>query len=299
MDTLSVKYREQITGLVKKSRGGMKVDEHNVYQPANRELLPFVDGIISENLLPGSEIRNFDNLVKLLNLAKSGKACILLLEHYSNFDLPAFIYMLRKLGPEGESVADAVTAIAGIKLSETNPIVTAFAEPYTRIVIYPSRSLEIIQDNLKDPKEMLSELMKGANINRAALKALSVRKKSGDLILVFPSGTRYRPWDPSTKKGVREIDSYLKGFEFMCLLSINGNILRLNMDPDGQMQEDLIVPDRLVYTVSDIMDCSEFRENVKKSHHHFGEDKKQAIVDALMQRLEEMHEETARLSPAS
>ena len=37
-------------------------------------------------------------------------------------------------------------------------------------------------------------------------------KKQGKIILVFPSGTRYRPGCPDTKRGLREIDSYLRLF---------------------------------------------------------------------------------------
>ena len=287
MEPISARYRETIMKMIKCSKRELAITTDDVYQPGNADILPFIDSIIEENLEKGSGIHDLPNLERLLELADSGKSCLLLLEHYSNFDLPVFSYLLRKAGPAGTRIAGALVAIAGIKLSETDPVVTAFTEAYSRLVIYPSRSLEIIKANLKDPKELVAEMMKSSSINRAAMKSLGELKVSGKLVLVFPSGTRYRPWDPSTKRGVREIDSYLKSFDYMCMVSINGNILRIN--PEGAMKEDLICRDTVVYDVSPPIECAGFREKAKQAKH-FGDDRKQANVDALMAALEAMHE---------
>lgn len=277
---------------MKRSRTPETVTDENVYQPANPDILPFIDKIIADNLKPGSEIRNFENLAALAREAQSGKSCLLLLEHYSNADLPAFHYLLRRQGAEGARVADALVSIAGIKLNEDSPVIRAIVEAYSRLVIYPSRSLEIIRNNLTDPKELVIEMMKGRNINHAAMKCLETLKKSGHIILVFPSGTRFRPWDPDTKRGVREIDSYLKSFDKMVLVSINGNVLRINPD-NAKMHEDLVCQDTVVYRAGPVLDCQEFREEVKRNLH-FNDDKKQAIVDTVMRRLESMHEEVEK-----
>ena len=291
MEPISHRYRDRILKMMALSRGESHVSEDNVYQPGNDGLLPFIDGVVAENLLPGSGIRHFERLVELLDTAKSGEPCLLLLEHYSNFDLPVFHYLLRQEGPRGVEAARALLAIAGIKLNESNPVVLAFTEAYSRLVIYPSRSIEIIKRNLKDPKELVAEVMRSTTVNRASLKALAALKTQGRLVLVFPAGTRFRPWDPSSKRGVREIDSYIKTFSKMCLVSINGNILRLN--PDGEMEEDLVCQDRVIYDVSLVIDCGEFRDRMKKEHKH-REDKKQATVDGLMDILERMHEEVEK-----
>lgn len=291
MEPISHRYRDRILKMMALSRGESHVSEENVYQPGNDGLLPFIDGVVAENLLPGSGVRHFERLLELLDAAKSGEPCLLLLEHYSNFDLPVFHYLLRQEGPRGIEAAQALLAIAGIKLNETNPVVLAFTEAYSRLVIYPSRSIEIIKRNLKDPKELVAEVMRSTTVNRASLKALAALKTQGRLVLVFPAGTRFRPWDPSSKRGVREIDSYVKTFGKMCLVSINGNILRLN--PDGEMEEDMVCQDRVIYDVSPMMDCQEFRDRMKKEHKH-REDKKQATVDGLMEILERMHEEVEK-----
>lgn len=291
MDLISHRYRDRIMKMLSRSRGESHVSETNVHQRGNPELLPSIDGIIEENLLPGSQIRNLNNLTELLKAAKAGESCLVLVEHYSNFDLPAFHYLLRKAGPEGSQVAEALLAIAGIKLNESNPVVLAFTEAYSRLIIYPSRSIEIIKRNLKDPKELVAEVMRSTTVNRAAMKALAELKKQGHLVLVFPSGTRFRPWDPSSKHGLREIDSYIKSFSKMCLVSINGNVLRIN--PEGEMEEDLVCQDRMVFDVSPIIDCESFRDGVKKEHK-MREDKKQAVADTIMERLQAMHDEVEK-----
>lgn len=291
MEPLSQKYRELIIKMMAHSHGEAHVGEHNVHQVGNRELLPFIDRIVEENLLPGSEIRHPERLAELAEAADKGEPCLLLLEHYSNFDLPVFHYLVRKSPRIDPCVADRLIAIAGIKLNESNSAVLAFTEAYSRLVIYPSRSIEIIKNNLKDPKELVAEMMRSATVNRAAMRMLGELKAQGNIVLVFPAGTRFRPWDPSTKRGVREIDSYLKSFSKMCMISVNGNILRINTS--GAMEEDLICQDRVVYDVSPVTDCAEFRESVKREHH-FRDDKKQAIVDRLMATLEAMHDEVEK-----
>lgn len=291
MEPISARYREQILRMMSKSKGQGQVTDKNVHQPGNRELLPFIDKVVEDNLLPGSEVRHLERLVELLAAARRGEPCLLLLEHYSNFDLPVFHYLLRKAGAEGTEIADAILAIAGIKLNEDNPAVLAFTEAYSRLVIYPSRSLEIIKRNLKDPKELVVEMMRSTTVNRAAMKALGELKESGKLVLVFPAGTRFRPWDPSTKRGVREIDSYVKSFSKFCLVSVNGNILRLNTS--GAMDEDLVCEDRIVFDVSPVVDCEEFRERVKHEHR-LREDKKQAVADEIMALLDKMHDEVEK-----
>jgi hypothetical protein len=285
MEPISHKYRDRIMRMMSVSKGQALVTDHNVNQAGNPELLPYIDGVIADNLLPGSGVRGMENLDALLKAAQAGEPCLLLLEHYSNFDLPVFHYLLRHEGRA--DIADAIVAIAGVKLNESNPAVLAFTEAYTRLVIYPSRSLEIIKTKYKEPKELVAEIMRGTAINRAAMRALSSIKVSGKLILVFPAGTRFRPWDPSTKRAVREIDSYVKSFSKMCLVSINGNILRLN--PQGEMDEDLICQDRVLFEASRIIECAEFRAWVKHEHH-LRDDKKQAVADEIMLRLERMHE---------
>ena len=287
METLSSAFREQIKQSVVLAKAPTIINETNVYQEADNKILPYLDKIVEVLTLPGSGIEGLENLEELYAKAKSGKSCLLLLEHYSNLDLSLFSYLLRKTGSRGEEIANSVIAIAGMKLNEDNPVISALASAYTKIVIYPSRSL---QEN----KNNKAELIRSNSINRAAMKVLNELKTQGRLVLVFPSGTRFRPWDPSSKKGVREVDSYIKSFDYMCLVAINGVVLHVR---EGEMTEDGVSKDVVRISVGPVLSCPEFRSKIRdeldtsdsESLREEKKEKKQAVVDAIMDELEKMH----------
>ncbi|GHV90713.1 glycerol-3-phosphate O-acyltransferase [Spirochaetia bacterium] len=282
MDTLVTVFGDIIKQAMGLTKTAKVVTEHNVYQEGEAEILPLLDKMVEALSLPGSGVDGLENLEDLLAKAESGKSCLLLLEHYSNMDLSTFSYFLRKAGGRGEDIAGAVVAIAGMKLTEDNPAVAAFASAYTRLVIYPSRSLQGL-----DAEKDHAEIVRSNGINRAAMKALNDIKVKGKLILVFPSGTRYRPWDPSTRKGVREIDSYIRSFDYLCPVAMNGVLLRVGR---GEMVDDPVSRDIIRITAGPVRSCAEFREKARAEAEASGiEDKKQAAVDAVMAELEVMH----------
>ncbi len=291
MEPVSTKYKDTIRSMMAHSKAGKTVSVDHVYQEGNKAILPYIDSMVSEYLEPGSGIKSLANLERLAELSRNGAKCLLLVEHYSNFDLPVLSFLLRQAGPEGVRIADSIVAIAGIKLSETNPVVSAFSEAYSRLVIYPSRSIDELKGKISDPDILAAETAKANSINLASMKELARLRANGKLVLVFPAGTRYRPWDPSSKRGVREIDSYIRSFDYMSFVSINGNILRIN--PEGEMQEDLIHKDRVIIDVSEPERCEDLRSSVKDAAPD-GVDKKQAVVDAVMARLDRMHEAVRR-----
>jgi glycerol-3-phosphate O-acyltransferase len=138
-----------------------------------------------------------------------------------------------------------------------------------------------------DSEKRQAEIVRSNAINHAAMRKLNEVKKQGKLVLVFPSGTRYRPWDPSTKKGVREIDSYIKLFEYMCLVAINGELLHVRQ---GDMLDDFVSQEVVRFTVDPVISCANFRTIERAKAEKAGiEDKKQAVVDAIMARLDTMH----------
>jgi glycerol-3-phosphate O-acyltransferase len=279
METLSTAFKDLIVQVMQYSKSFGKVTEHNVYQQAIPEILPLLDKMSDTLLLPGSGISGFEHLVDAYTKAASGKSCLLLPEHYSNMDLPIISYLLRKEGEQGKAIADALIAIAGTKLNEENPAVAAFSAAFTRIVIYPSRSLQGL-DTEKDK----DEIVRSNAINRAAMKTLLDVKTKGKLILVFPSGTRYRPWDPGSKRGVREIDSYIKSFDYMVPVAINGEVLHVRQ---GDMMEDMVSTDVVRITAGPVLSCREFREKTRSETK--AQDKKQAAVDEIMHLLDELH----------
>ena len=75
----------------------------------------------------------------------------------------------------------------------------------------------------------------------------------------------------------------------MLLVSSNGNCLRIS--DSGDMTEDTVWKDRLIFDASPVINCEEYREKIKAEHGDLtGIDKKQAVVDQVMADLEKMHE---------
>jgi glycerol-3-phosphate O-acyltransferase len=263
----------------------------NVYQegvPENREI---IGQMVDSLMLPGSSLENKDALIELYNHSKNGKACMLLVEHYSNFDYPCLFRLMEKDPDLGPEMANSMLPIRGMKLSEGNPITAAFSCSYDTIVIYPSRSIDSVED--AEERKKIRDI--SIPINIAAIKELTHRKHSGHIITVFPSGTRYRPWVPSSRKGVREIFSYLKTFDYMCFVSINGNTL---VPCRGEvMENDEPVQDLMTYTFSPVMEARKFRRESSSHDVPEGVDIKQHVVDKVMDTLLAMHDanEPARL----
>jgi glycerol-3-phosphate O-acyltransferase len=282
METLTTTFTDIIKLAVSRSKTSTIVTEENVYQEGAADILPLLDKMVESLILPGSGASGMEHLEELLEKAESGKSCLLLLEHYSNLDLSLFSYLVRQAGGRGPDIAKALVAIAGLKLTEENPVVAAFASAYTRIIICPSRSLLSL-----DAEKDRAELIRINGINRAAMKTLTDIKVKGKLVLVFPSGTRYRPWDPSTKKGVREMDSYIKSFDYMCLVALNGEVLHVRQ---GDMMDDSVSKDLVRISAGPVYSCADFRNRARAEAEAAGiEDKKQATVDAVMAELEQIH----------
>ena len=280
VETLSTAFHDQIKRAITTSKVPSVITENNVFQEGDANILPILDEMVESLLLPGSGLDGLENLEELFAKAESGKSCLLLVEHYSNLDLSILSLLVRKAGGRGNDIGSSIIAIAGMKLNEDNPAVAAFAGAYTRIVIYPSRSLHGM-----DAETKKTEFARSNTINRAAMKALIRQKYKGKLILVFPSGTRYRPWDPETKKGIREIDSYIRSFDYMCFVALNGEVLHVQKT---DMMNDAVSKDIVRVTAGPVVSCAEFRDKARAEAGD-DEDKKQAVADAIMKELEKMH----------
>jgi glycerol-3-phosphate O-acyltransferase len=71
----------------------------------------------------------------------------------------------------------------------------------------------------------------------------------------------------------------------MCPVAVNGEVLHVRQ---GDMMEDSVSPDLVRLTAGKVISCSVFREEVRNRVEKT-EDKKQAVVDAVMELLEDMH----------
>ena len=269
------------------SHAADKIDSTNVYQEANPVTKMYMDKVVSEYTLPQSHLEGRENFIDFYEQVKAGKHGLILMEHYSNTDLPSLFYQLEKDGdPRLAELSKHIVAIAGMKLNEADPTVKAFAEGFTRVVIYPTRSLDAKEENAANEEEKKTEEQRARKINMAAMRAMNECKKRGDVILVFPSGTRYRPGKPETKKGLREIDSYLRLFDIVILVSINGCCLTIQ---DEDMLNDLIAPVNQIMAASPVIECKPFRKNFMDALPQDESDPKQKMIDHVMELLEEQH----------
>lgn len=263
------------------------INETNIYQKANQNTRKLMNNVLKENLLEGSALRGLEHFEAFYDGLLAGKRGLLLVEHFSNLDLPILCYLLDASGKKfAADLSQKIVAMAGMKLNEDNPIVKAWAEAFTRIVIYPSRTLA----SISDPAIYEIEEQKSRKINMAAMRKMAQCKKNGQPILVFPSGTRYRPGNPKTREGIREIDSYLRIFDIMLLISINGNCLRINPEAPENMLADLVCEDTLLVSASPVIECKPFRNNVLKDIPETENDKKYFIVKKIMDMLKEQHD---------
>ena len=289
--TLKEKFGDLFAEMVAHSKAAAKIDETKVYEEANPEMRKYMFKLLDDTFSADSGLGNLENFKDFYEkVVKQGKSGLILMEHYTNLDLPAIIYLLQKVGePWADDFASRIVAVAGMKLNEASAGVRAFTEGFTRVVIYPTRSLNAVEAKGISQEELKAEEQKARKINFAAMRAMDTCKKRGQMILVFPSGTRYRPGKPETKRGLREIDSYLRLFDYMLLVGINGNCLRINPDNPDDMLEDILEPGKVTLTAHPVLDCKKFREDVLSSLPADESDPKQKTVDQVMQILDEIH----------
>ena len=284
---LREKYADYFRKLAELATAPSKIDSTNVYQPGNPNTRKIMDALVAENMLPDSHLEGVENFEKFYDLVQSGKSGLILMEHYSNTDLPALCYLLEHSGnPKLADLSKRIVAIAGMKLNEDSPVVRSFAESFTRVVIYPTRSLTKNEAAAQSEEEAKAEEQKARKINMAAMRAMDDCKRRGEVILVFPSGTRYREGHPETKRGLREIDSYLRLFDIVILVSINGNILEIRSE---DMLDDAVGEDKLVYASSPVIECKPFRKEFMAALPADDPDPKQKMIDHVMELLEEQH----------
>ncbi len=281
IDTLFQQVTDQ---LVKNSREEQAIDRERVFQPANMANRKLVEMIIGKLLLPGSRIEGYDNLKELYTRSQKGESCLVLMEHYSNFDIPNLFYLAREYS-QGVPVTDSIVAMAGTKLNEESRFVLAFTEAYTRIVIYPARLLA----GLEGSENFATERARSREINRSALREMIRLKHSGHMVLLFPAGTRYRPGKPETKQVLLEVDSYIKGFDHMVFIGIAGNTLEVS--PAGNMEHDDPCTDVVIYSVSNVTDSATFRNEARAQFPEGGEAAKRAVGVAVEKRFDELHAE--------
>lgn len=298
MASIRERYGKWFEEMSNFSRAAAKIDVTNVYQKANPNTKKLMDQLVADNMAEGSHLEGVENFKTFLAALKSGKSGLILMEHYANTDLPGLIWLLENSKDEDcRELGKRIVAVAGMKLNEADPFVRAFAESFTRVVIYPTRSLDSATQTAVSQEEIEAETKKARAINLAAMHAMDNCKRNGEAILVFPSGTRYRPGKPETKRGLKEIDSYLRMFDVMLLVSINGMILHFDPENMNDMLADDCAPAVCVYKASPVIECKPYRKEFLAGLPEDCPDSKQAMIDHVMEYLEKQHNGVAETVP--
>lgn len=284
MATVREAYGHIALELIKNSVHSSDIDPDAVYQEANKSNRKILNKITADLVLPESEFLGYHELQKLYYLAQEGKSCLILMEHYSNFDLPNLFYLIEHFHPDGEEIAESIIAMAGMKLNVESEFVKAFTEAFTRLVIYPSRSLAALEGS----ENYAAERTLSRRINMAALHEMVRQKHAGRIILLFPSGTRYRPGVEETRRGLAEVDSYIKGFDYILPIAIAGNTLRINLQ--GSMSEDYVHKDCMILKAGKVKVARDWRNSVRGEAPE-GADIKQFVADKVMELLARLHDE--------
>lgn len=280
MRTIRENYEGIARKMVENSRQPHRVDETAIYQESNLDNRKLIDRILEDLVLPGSALYHFEHLQMLYNYAQQGYSGLVLMEHYSNFDVPCLYYFLERQGEAGHRIADSIVSVAAMKLNEESKFVLAFTEAYSRIVIYPQRGL----DKLDNPEEE----RRARSFNHRAVREMVRCKNEGKLVLMFPTGTRYRPQEPDTKRVLNAVDSYMKSFDYVVFVGIAGNVLLVN--PSNEMSEDFPQKDVVTLSVSPPIDSREFRNRYRAAAAD-DEDPKRAVARGVEAEFARMHVE--------
>jgi glycerol-3-phosphate O-acyltransferase len=280
MRTIRDTYEDIARKMVENSRQPHRVDETAIYQESNLANRKLIDGILEDLILPGSALFHFEHMQLLYDYAQAGKSGLILMEHYSNFDVPCLYYFLERQGEVGPRIAASIVSVAAMKLNEESRFVLAFTEAYSRIVIYPQRALNRLDDE--------EEERRARAFNHRAVREMIRAKNEGKLVLMFPTGTRYRPQDPDTRRVLNAVDSYMKTFDYVVFVGIAGNVLLVN--PGNEMSEDFPAEDVVTFTVSPPVDSREFRSRYRDAAAE-GEDPKRAVARGVEAEFARLHVE--------
>jgi glycerol-3-phosphate O-acyltransferase len=200
------------------------ITPENIFQPAlmnNREIFSqFLETLIMEE----SGIEGKENLLKFHENFKNGVSSLILAEHKSNFDVPVFYKVMHNEGEPFKGIFEDIVFIAGRKLNEEESFVKIMAEQFNRVMVAPKSELVNADEEERDL---------AVRINLATQKFIRDKRKDY-IFLVFPTGTRSKPWDRSTYNGIREVFSYIRGFDQMIFMSINGNCMVPRQGPMSQ-----------------------------------------------------------------
>ncbi len=198
------------------------VTPENVVRWADTSNQPHLAAMCRRLLLPGSGIAGLANLRKLLDLASDGSSCLLCLNHRSNFDVPTMCALLQDHADS--KWFQQIIWIAGRKLEEDIGMTGRLVQCFNHVIVTPPSWFNSARSD--------DELHEARLINIAAERAIARLRHEGWVFALFPSGTRIRPGDESTKHPIGQTDGFLRAFEYLMMCNIDGCTLPVSKDRD-------------------------------------------------------------------
>ncbi len=293
MDVTKSKEYQLFTHIIKEmisnSIYSQDLDTMLAYQPANKKNCTLVDTIIAALLYKNSTIHGIEHFETLGKLASQGKSCLLLPEHYSNFDVPALFYLIRSQYSQYAPILDQIICLAAAKLSTESKTVLAFAESFNRIMIYPARSK--LSENDEGYSDDIAH--KIDSFNHRAIEKMMALKNEGNIILMFPSGTRYRPQNPDSRNALEQVASFIKRFDYVCFLSLDGNLLKVN--PNNKMEQDIACRDTMVYYFEEPIPSRDYLSMTKENASSNQTDYKRGVAQHVTSHLLALHQYATKI----
>ncbi|MDG2224419.1 MAG: 1-acyl-sn-glycerol-3-phosphate acyltransferase [Rubripirellula sp.] len=225
----------------------------SVVRWADKQHRPLFTKICRRLLLPDSRIVGLDQLRKLTELAQEGQSCLLCLNHRSNLDVPTLLAMLTDFN--ATALFDRLIWIAGRKLEEDQNATSQLIKGFNRVLVTPHSWF-----NATHSKDQIGEAKR---INMAAERSMLELRHEGWVFSLFPTGTRLRPNDESSKHAIAETDSYLRAFDNLLLCHISGCTLPVSQDHAFINERPQL--DRMVYTFGTVQRTSEWRERMARA----------------------------------
>jgi len=235
-------FAQQLAEIRQRAAGerAAEVEPQSVVRWADKSNQPHVAAMCRRLLLPGSGIRGLENLTALADLAEQGNACLLCLNHRSNFDVPTLCALLED--HDGSGLMQRIIWIAGRKLEEDLGMTSLLVQCFNRVIVTPHSWF------YSHPSD--DQLHQGRRVNIAAERAIAQMRTCGWIFALFPTGTRIRPGDESTQQAIAETHSYLHLFQYMVLGHIDGCTLPVSKDRDLTHETPRL--DRVVYTFGSV-----------------------------------------------
>jgi glycerol-3-phosphate O-acyltransferase len=269
-DLIIIYYQKMVENY--HSTENLVITPKNVFQEGIRYNYNIFMELVDRLMLPGSHVKGAKYLINTLSLIKKKKSILFLMKHVGNFDVPCLYSLLSKEGEQYQQILDRLVFIAGRKLNEDSIIVKTFSEIFSRLVIVPNREIPIQTDHETPEQKSYRETIENeaTPINRAAFRKMINLRKEGRIIVLFPMGGRPKPW--LKEKGVKETTSYMRLFDYVQFIKMEGNLLPVGRE----MTEESPQRDKIVFTISDAVLAKDYLE---ESHRLFEEQTEEMDFD--------------------